>query len=41
MRKNVKNIRNYAAKQQKCPKMDLKNGKMHDVDKNKLVIGFQ
>ena len=37
--KNCKNLKNYAAKQQKSPKMDV-ICKMHDVDKSTLVFGF-
>ena len=38
-KRNCKNIRNYVAKHQKCPKID-NNQKNHYVDTSTLVFGF-
>jgi hypothetical protein len=41
MRKNVKILETRLQSSKNAPKWIKKNGKMHDVDKNTLVFGFQ
>ncbi len=41
IRKNVKILETMPQSSKKAPKVILKNGKMHDVDKSILVFGSQ